>query len=227
MKHFLILFLISLILPFHCKNNDNPTLNTSDSSLPGEGLPYFTPVELNPVWPKTAEERNQFAIQIPKFTFQDQEGKEYGSQDIKGHVTIVSFFFTRCSGICPNLTRKMKKVQDALSKETNLRMISFSVTPDLDDKKSLEEFSKKHGIQPKIWHLLSGPKAELYPLARNSFFADTPTNASVTKDDFVHSENVYLLDKNLYIRGVYNGLMGDQMADLLKDTQHLLSESKN
>lgn len=51
-------------------------------------------------------------------------------------------------------------------------------------------------------------------------------NLGIPKDinDFLHTENFLLIDKNKHIRGIYNGLNRASIAQLIPDTEALLNE---
>ncbi|MCE9501602.1 MAG: SCO family protein [Leptospira sp.] len=223
--------LLSLIFVF-CNQSDpvnkyDPSV--SEFSTPQESLPFFKGRDMQPFWPEKTEIATHPELRSMKpFSLTDQAGRMNDVSDMKGNLNVVSFFFTRCGGICPKMTNHMKKVQDQFPGEKNVKLFSFSVTPDLDSPAVLKEYAEKRGIQTEKWKLLTGSRTEIYKLARESFNADTITpnekRKGLTTNDFLHSESIYLLDKNLHIRGIYNGRIPVSIEGLIADIRALLVE---
>src|SRR5687768_6434413 len=49
--------------------------------------------------------------EIPTFSYTDQHGMPYGSEQLRGKVWAANFIFTRCPSICPLVTEKMRGIQ--------------------------------------------------------------------------------------------------------------------
>ena len=195
-------------------------------SKPIDGvLPFFAKKDLEPFW--ETEEKNILtrAIQIPNFQLTNQESKTFTNDQMRGKLTVVSFFYTLCHGICPNIVEQLKKVQDAYLSDPNIIIVSYSITPDLDKADVLKNYAKEKKIQSAKWNLLTGKREVIYDLARQSFQADTEASDKRSEKDFVHSENLYLLDSNLRLRGIYNGIRTNSVQKLLEDIAILRNES--
>ncbi len=63
------------------------------------------------------------------------------------------------------------------------------------------------------WKLVTGPKSHIYELARRSYFAVT-TEGDGGENDFIHTENFILVDKERKIRGFYDGTSKADMQKL-------------
>lgn len=154
---------------------------------------------------------------IRNFTLTNQLGQQVGLKNLPGKVVLVDFFFTSCTSICPTLTKNLKKIQDAYVKnDTLLQLLSFSVDPERDSSERLRWYANKNGINPDNWWLLTGPKKEIYDLARHDFFVSV-TEGSGGPDDFIHTEKLVLIDKNGHIRGYYNGLDSNAIRQCAND----------
>ena len=67
-------------------------------------------------------------------------------------------------------------------------------------KKSLDKsYEKLYDINSKTWHLLTGDKNKIYNLARKSYFAEEELGLNKSSNEFLHTEMVFLIDKNTYI----------------------------
>ncbi len=225
----LIVILVILIVNF-CKEEKDNSWQYDESiknfSKPLDGvLPFFAKKDLEPFW--ETEEKNILtrAIQIPNFQLTNQENKTFTNDQMRGKLTVVSFFYTLCHGICPNIVEQLKKVQDAYLSDPNIIIVSYSITPDLDKADVLKNYAKEKKIQSAKWNLLTGKREVIYDLARQSFQADTEASDKRSEKDFVHSENLYLLDSNLRLRGIYNGIRTNSVQKLLEDIAILRNES--
>ena len=61
-------------------------------------------------------------------------------------------------------------------------------------------------------------------MRRKSYFADENLGVQKGENDFLHTENFILVDKNLRIRGIYNGTLSLEIEQLIKDIRALQKE---
>ena len=178
-----------------------------------EILPYYNSQDLTPNWNTKNEHR------ITAFNFVDQNGKNFGSKSLKDKIYIANFFFTTCPGICPKMTKCFKVLQDSISLMNHVELVSFSVMPWIDTVNKLKKYGEENGVNPAKWHLLTGDKSIIYSLGRSSFFADN--NKLTDSTTFLHTDKMYLIDKNQQIRGVYNATNMDDISRVLTDIKAL------
>jgi protein SCO1/2 len=91
----------------------------------------------------------------------------------------------------------------------------------------MKMYAASHGAVKNQWHFLTGDKKDLYSLARKSFFVLKPAeaqNLGDAKSDFIHTNNFVLIDKQMRIRGYYEGTQPHQVDQLIKDIGQLLEE---
>ena len=143
---------------------------------------------------------------------------------MRGKVHVANFFFSRCTNICPNMIKQMRVIESEFGQNAEVEILSFSVTPWLDSVSVLKKYAQKNNINSKQWHLLTGDKNAIYSLARKSYFAEENLGFSKDNSQFLHTEHVVLVDKTLRIRGIYNGSLGLEMEQLVKDIKLLLAE---
>jgi len=225
---FPIFLLIIISIFFSC--NDNQKEGNRDKNLThfdkprNDILPYFRGKDFEPYWVENGKVTYE-SRKVDFFEFINQKDEKFGRDNLKNKVTVISFFFARCHGICPNIVRNIKFVQSEYSNDPNVQIVSFSVTPDLDTPPELRKFAGEKGIIDSKWSLLTGEREKIFELARNTFQADTDAATKKVEDkDFVHSERVYLIDKNLNFRGVYNGNKGASIQTLIDDIKILEKE---
>jgi protein SCO1/2 len=184
-------------------------------------LPYFEPIEKG-----LKTNADSFGRHLVfDFTLVDQTGKTITRNDFKNSITVVDFFFTSCQGICPVMNSQMKRVYDAYKGNNEVKFISHTVNPEKDSVEVLAAYAKKYNADPSQWHFVTGDKVELYKLARKSYLI-SDTNGNGGKEDFVHSQNFALIDKEGHIRGVYDGTDSVDVDRLVVDMKLLLGSYK-
>lgn len=197
----------------------------SDQSAEVEHLPYYNTPDFTPIFlgsPSEADE--EISHVIDSFSFTDQENEEITQKDIEGKIHVANFIFTSCGSICPTMTRHLKLVQDEFRSDTTVVLLSYSVTPWIDTVDKLKIFADKNGVNSTNWHLLTGKKTEIYTLARQSYFAEEDLGFTKDSTEFLHTEHVLLVDKNKRIRGIYNGTLQLEAAQLIDDIKTLAKE---
>ncbi len=183
---------------------------------PRQELPIINPVDVNPklVDPSMRSKREHH--KIAPFKMIDQKGDTITDKTYSDKIYVADFFFTRCQSICPIMTNYMAQVQEAFKNDDEIMMLSFSVTPDIDSIPVLKAYADKNNAITSKWHMVTGDKKEIYNLARKSFFA-VLDEGDGGQQDFIHTEQFVLIDKNQQIRGMYDGTNKEAIQKLIKD----------
>ena len=168
---------------------------------------------------------------VPEFSFVDQNGKTITDQDYKGKVYVVEFFFTTCPDICIIMTENMTKIQDEFFGNPNVGIASFTIDPTHDTPEVLKKYAQDKGITKPQWHLLTGPKEEIFKLSHegfNLYVGEIPD----TEGGFEHSGFFALIDQEGNIRSrldengnpliYYDGLDLKNIQMLKEDIKKLL-----
>jgi len=158
---------------------------------------------------------------IADFNLIDQHGSNTSLNDWEGKIIVANYFFTYCPVVCPKMTYNLKRVQ-AYAGIENLQINSFSVDPERDSVPQLEKFANRFNIKGN-WSLITGDKKQLYALARKSFLI-VATDGDGGPNDFIHSEQLVLIDTKMRIRGFYTGTDEAATNQLIKDIQRLSKE---
>ncbi|MET0554039.1 MAG: SCO family protein [Vicinamibacteria bacterium] len=159
---------------------------------------------------------------VPSFTLIERSHRTVTLDDLRGRPWVAGFIFTRCGGICPAMTARMKDLRAAAPL---LDLVSFSVDPEHDTPEVLQSYARQHAIGER-WFLLTGTTAELHALARDGFrlaAAAVPPEEQQAQGDgpFLHSSRLVLVDGEARIRGYYDSADGDAMAALRRDLARL------
>jgi protein SCO1/2 len=188
-----------------------------------ERIPYYNSPDFTPVWPVDKSQIDTIHS-IPNFQFTNQNNRKVTQDNFKGKIHVMNCFFTVCPSLCPKIMGNMKAVQKAFKQDENVLIVSFSVMPDRDNVNVLHKYAAENQIIDNKWQLLTGDKKRIYQLARKGYFADENLGAQKGENDFLHSENFILVDKNLHIRGIYNGTLQLEIEQLIEDIKNLEAE---
>ena len=106
--------------------------------------------------------------------------------------------------------------------DDDILLLSHSVTPEKDNVTVLRKYAKEKKVNSKRWKLLTGEKNEIYNLGRKYYFVEEDEGVKKGNDVFLHTENFILIDKQRYIRGIYNGLDPNSMRNLINDIKSFI-----
>lgn len=188
------------------------------------GLPYYNTPDFTPLWLSSREASAENIHTISDFTFTNQDGKPVSKSDFDGKIYAANFFFTSCPGICPAMTKNMFKVQQAFERDDDVKMVSYSVMPWADSVAALKNYEKTFNIKNGMWELVTGNTSQIYELARKSYFAEEEAGFNSDSTEFLHTEHILLIDKEGYIRGVYNGTLALEIERMIEDIKILKKE---
>jgi protein SCO1/2 len=163
--------------------------------------------------------------QVKPFKFLNQDGNTITEEDVQNKVYVAEYFFTTCKGICPKMNRNMEKVYDKFKEEKNFLILSHTVDPERDSSARLKHYADSLKVDVKKWWFLTGTKEDLYTTARQSYLLDDQNNNKAKiEEQFIHTQLFALVDKQKRVRGIYDGLKADELLQLMKDIETLLSE---
>ena len=187
---------------------------------PIETLPIYSP---SMVSKELVEENIQFIKKYHKikdFSMKNQNGETITQEFYNDKIYVADFFFTTCPTICPIMTENMGYVQEKIKNDSDVLLLSFSVTPEIDSVKQLKKYALEKNVIDSKWNLVTGNKKDIYNLARTSYLV-AKTNGDGGKYDMIHTENFVLVDKEKRIRGFYDGTNSKEMDQLLNDIKIL------
>lgn len=187
-------------------------------------LPYYNDGDFTPMWLAPEQVASSDFHRIPPFALTNQNGELIDQSTVDGRLYVVSFFFTTCPGICPVLRSKLALVQDAYLHDPDVLILSHSIRPSTDTPELLRAYAQRNKVVSGKWHLLTGEREAIYHLARTGYFANEDQGEVQDENDFLHSEQLILIDQQGYIRGVYNGLSTRQVGNLIEDVELLQQE---
>jgi len=187
---------------------------------PKKSLPIFNPSDVNPELVDTTVQYISKYHTIADFSFTNQNGETITQKDYEGKVYVADFFFTTCKSICPKMTTNLVDVQKAFLDNPKVKLLSFSVMPDVDNVSVLKEYAKINGVVDSKWNLVTGDKKAIYTMARKSYLA-VKQGKPDEQYDMVHTENFVLVDSKKRVRGFYDGTNKEDIQRLIQDINWL------
>jgi protein SCO1/2 len=186
-------------------------------------LKIYNPADVNPRLVDFSMKHITKDHTIADFELTNQNGETITNKEYKDKIYVADFFFTRCQTICIAMAYNMSELQDFYKKDADILFLSHSVTPVIDSVAVLKEYADRKGVVDGKWNVTTGSKKHIYELARKSYFA-VLDEGNGGENDFIHTEQFVLVDKDRRIRGYYDGTEKEDMTKLKKDIVLLKKE---
>ena len=188
-------------------------------------LKTFYPVDFDTVQVNGENRIDTVFHQIPPFNLTSQTGEEVSNKTFENSVYVADFFYTKCPNVCPKMSSQLTRVQDAFENDSNVKILSYSIDPEFDTVQVLNDYAAMYGAKEGKWYFATGPKKEIYDLARHGYYVSATTGTG-GEEDFLHSEKFVLVDKDRHIRGYYNGTDPEEVDRLILEIKILLYGDK-
>ena len=188
-----------------------------------ERLKIYNPADVNPRLVDFSMKHITKDHTIADFELTNQNGEKITNKNYKDKIYVADFFFTRCQTICIAMAYNMSELQNLYKKDAGIMFLSHSVTPEIDSVSVLKEYADRKGVIDGKWNITTGAKTHIYELARKSYFA-VLDEGNGDENDFIHTEQFVLVDKEKRIRGYYDGTEKEDMEKLKEDIVLLKEE---
>lgn len=160
--------------------------------------------------------------QVGSFSFIDQDGNPFGTDQLNGKVWIADFIFTDCKTVCPPMASEMAQLQKQFSNEdVEVEFVSFTVDPTVDSSEVLKDYIGQYTDDETNWHLLTGYSQEaIKNLALEQFqtIVQKPENSS----QVIHGTNFYVIDQKGYVVNEFNYVEDAFSEQIQKEVKRLL-----
>lgn len=188
-------------------------------------LKVYNPIDINPDLVDESLRTVDKYHRVGSFNLTNQDGKKTTEKDFRNKIYITDFFFVTCPTICPKMTGQMHRVYNEFKDNDDIAFLSHTVMPEADSVPVLKEYADKLNVETKKWKFVTGDKKQIYNLARKTYFAAV-TEGDGGVNDFIHTENFVLVDKEKRLRGFYDGTSKKDVDRLIEDINALLYEYK-
>lgn len=179
-------------------------------------LKVYNPIDVNPSLVHESIKHITKDHKIADFKLKNQNGETITQKNYENKIYIADFFFTRCTNICIAMAYNMNELQEYYKNDDDIMFLSHSVTPVMDSVPVLRKYADEKGVIDGKWNVTTGPKKHIYELARKSYMA-VIEEGDGGEDDFIHTEQFILIDKERHIRGFYDGTDKKDMKKLKED----------
>ncbi|MDD5149568.1 MAG: SCO family protein [Flavobacterium sp.] len=159
---------------------------------------------------------------IQDFSFTDQDSTIITNKTFENKIYVADFIFLSCPTICPKMNAELSQVYTVFKDNPKVGFLSHTIDPERDSIKRLKEYTIGAGIT-KNWHFVTGNRDSIYSIASKSYYS-TAYKDSKEPGGYVHSGGFLLVDKNRFIRGVYDGTNPLETKRLICDIKILLKE---
>jgi protein SCO1 len=167
------------------------------------------------------EERLPTIGAAPDFTLTSQDGAEVTLAALRGKVVAVTFIYTSCPDICPMLTDKMARVQDALGPDfgSKVAFVSITTDPERDTPEVLKGYAEAFDANLAGWSFLTGEPAAVLEVAHRYGVAV----AKAADGQVDHTMLTTLIDRQGTMRVQYLGYRFDE-DEFRRDLESLVNE---
>ncbi len=204
---FLILIPASFIIWFFINKHDDKPLRT---------LPYFGKKN-------TIKANDTVYHTVKSFYFINQFNEKVTEETTKNKIYVTDFFFTTCQSICPIMSNQLERVYKEFKNNNDILILSHTVEPEIDSVAVLKHYADLHEVDNKNWLFLTGEKKDIYNMARESYLLNNEVGNG-DENDFIHTQNFALVDKEKHLRGFYDGTDSADVTRLIIDIKLLLNE---
>ncbi len=188
-------------------------------------LKVDNPIDINPELVDESLRNIDKFHRVGSFNLIDQDGNEVTENNFKDKIYVTDFFFVTCPTICPKMTKQMDRVYHEFEENNDISFLSHTVMPEADSVAVLKKYANEIGVSSDKWKFVTGDKPQIYNLARKTYFAAV-TEGDGGINDFVHTENFVLVDKEKKLRGFYDGTSKKDVDRLIVDIYTLIEEYK-
>jgi len=151
--------------------------------------------------------------QIPEVTFEDSAGRVYSTSEFEDKHLFITFFYTSCSTVCPQLEMNMSRVYELVPDKymgEDIMFLSISFDPDKDDPATLQTYQEYFDADGETWRMARiSNKDELDSLLEAFGVIVIPDE----KGDFAHNSAFYLVDQNGSLTDVMDYKKVEEAAD--------------
>jgi protein SCO1/2 len=167
--------------------------------------------QTTPVGTPAEDAANPYAqFRIADFSFTNQDGRPTDATLLDGQISVVSFFFTSCTGPCPALNARLRDLQPRLAGSA-VRLVSISVDGDKDTPEAIRAYGQGFGADFSRWTFLTGPPPEVARLSRESLqytLREDPREVLTRRDgtrmaNIVHPTRLVLVGPDRRVLGLY------------------------
>ncbi len=163
---------------------------------------------------------NKLVDEKPKFpsvTLEDSKGRTYSFSEFEGKNVFITFLYTSCGSVCPQLEKNMSQVYEKIPKkyfDKDIVFLSISFDPTRDDPATLEKYRELFNSDGETWRMARiNDQAELDSLLKSFGVIVIPDK----NGNFSHNSAFYFVDKKGSLTHVMDYKKIDEAAQIVVD----------
>lgn len=154
---------------------------------------------------------------LTSFQLTREDGNAFASEDLRGHVWVASYFFTRCGSNCRLLNMEIARLQREFG-DKGVLFVSVSCDPSYDTPEVLTRYAGLFNAKHEQWIFATGDIEYLKRVGKDLL------DVSVTEK--AHDAQLTIVDRKGKVCGTFEALEPAQLQ-LAKDViRKLLNESE-
>lgn len=155
---------------------------------------------------------NENKPEFPRVTFEDSKGRTYSFSEFADQYVFITFLYTSCTSVCPQLEMNMAEVYKKIPKKylgKDITFLSISFDPTRDDPATLDKYKDYFKSDGETWRMARiTNKAELDSLLKRFGVIVIPDGFG----NFTHNSAFYLVDKEGRLAQVMDYKKTDEAA---------------
>lgn len=177
--------------------NRNNTISLVVVLLFGFGLFFFGTDGFSAFTAESARVNKLMAEKpsFPNVTLEDSKARVYPISDLEGKYVFITFIYTACQTVCPQLEYNMSQVYDSLPSKyigEDIVFLSISFDPKRDDPATLDKYKDYFKSDGETWRMARiNDQDELDSLLNKFGVIVIPDE----NDNFAHNSAFYLVDR--------------------------------
>ncbi|UOE55925.1 SCO family protein [Bacillus sp. CMF12] len=158
--------------------------------------------------------------QFPDVTLEDNNGRTYSFSEFEGKYVFITFLYTSCGTVCPELEVNMSEVYKRIPEEYighDIQFLSISFDPERDDPKTLDTYRKAFGSDGETWRMARIPEQQELDSLLDRF------GVIVIPDEygnFAHNSAFYLVNPKGQLIEVMDYTLIEEAADRVTEILH-------
>lgn len=182
-------------------------------------LPTYLPDRVDSTLVAGKWQRDTVFHQLKNYSFSSQTGRSFSPNELKDGLYVANFFYTACPDECTRITSQLVRIQEKFRQERRVHLLSYTVNPAQDSVPVLERYAERYGAIAGKWFFLTGDKNNLNRLLEEEYRLPAPVGEAPT---IQHSNQLYLVDRNQRVRGIYDGTKAREIDRLITEITVLL-----
>lgn len=132
---------------------------------------------------------------FPDIALQDSTGRHFSLSELSGKYVLVTFVYTSCGTVCPQLEMNLLEIFNRLPRETigrDIVFLSISFDTDRDTPEALEAYRHHFSKDRDNWRMARVPERDELNELLNTFGVIVIPGSN---GDFAHNGAFYLIDR--------------------------------